>query len=136
MAGIKCVIYLRSSQKMGTDKETIEEQYAGTLMERENKTYISYKRTIEDGEIDCLISFDRRSLSMVQKGALQSKLILFPGKKTENAYSTPVGTLNLEVFTRRYDVFQQKTSIKILIDYDILAGGDPIRTEMEIDVAY
>ncbi|SDB23473.1 Uncharacterized beta-barrel protein YwiB, DUF1934 family [Pseudobutyrivibrio sp. YE44] len=136
MAGQKCVIYLRSTQKMGGEQESTEEQYAGVLMDREDKRYISYKRVTEDGDIDCLISFDRRSLSMSQKGALRSKLELFPGKKTVNAYSTPVGTLDLEVFTKRYDVMQQSTSIKILIDYDILAGGEPIKTSMEIDVAY
>ncbi len=135
MAGQKCVIRLQSTQKMGGEKETNEEQYGGTFMDRENRSYISYKRLTEDGEIDCLLAFDRRGLTMSQKGALQSRLELVTGEKTVNAYSTPVGTLNLEVFTRRFEIIQQKSSIKILIDYDIIAGPDPIETAMEIYVA-
>ena len=135
MAGQKCVIYLQSNQVMGGEQAKNEEQYAGQFMERDNRYYISYKRITEDGEIDCLLSFDRRSLTMTQKGALHSKLELFPGKQTTNAYTTPMGTLDLQVFTHRYEVFQQKTSIKILITYDILAGTEPIETSMEIAVA-
>ena len=136
MAGIKCNISLHSSQKMGADKEENFEQYEGSYVDRESKKYISYIRNTEDGKIDCLISFDRRSLSMTQKGALNSKLELIPGKETKNTYGTPMGDLTLSIYTHHYQVIEMAGSSKLIIDYSILAGGDPIETAMEIEIKY
>ena len=136
MAGEKCKINLYSTQKMGGEQEQIMDQYQGSFIERENRRYLSYTRHSEDGEIDCLISFDRRSISMTQKGALRSKLELMPGKQTNNEYNTPFGLITLQVFTRRYEMIEQKNSFKLIIDYDIITGPDPIQTQMEIVVQF
>ena len=132
----QCKIHLQSRQKMGPDDETTNQEYVGELAERDDRRYLSYQRLSEDGEISCLISFERRSLSMTQKGALNSKLELMPGKKTENVYSTPMGDLNLEIFTRTYNVLEMDGVIKLQLDYDILTGGDPIRTSMDIEISF
>ena len=131
-----CKIHLQSRQKMGGDDETTNQEYIGEIAERDDRRYLSYQRSSEDGDISCLISFDRRSLSMTQKGALNSKLELFPGKKTENIYSTPMGDLNLPIFTRNYQMMELGNKIKLALDYDIITGGDPIRTSMEIEIEF
>ena len=136
MAGIKCNIRLHSSQQMGHDKEETTEKYEGSFMDRGGKKYISYKRKTEDGEVDCLISYDRKGLTLTQKGALKSKLELIPGQKTNNEYSTHMGALNLPIFTRRFDLRETASSAVLVIDYDIVAGGDPIITKMEIEIEY
>ncbi len=132
MAGQKCKVSLNSIQNMGGEQEHIMDQYSGTFMERDDRRYVSYSRDSEDGQIDCLITFDRRSLFMTQKGALRSKLELMPGKQTTNEYNTPFGMINLQVFTRRYEVVEQKNGLKLIIDYDIITGPNPIETKMEI----
>ena len=132
MAGQKCKVNLNSIQNMGGEQEHIMDQYSGTFMERDDRRYVSYSRNSEDGQIDCLITFDRRSLFMTQKGALRSKLELMPGKQTTNEYNTPFGMINLQVFTRRYEVVEQKNGLKLIIDYDIITGPNPIETKMEI----
>jgi uncharacterized beta-barrel protein YwiB (DUF1934 family) len=136
MAGIKCNISLHSSQQMGADKEENFETYEGSYVDRDSKKYISYIRKVEDGKIDCLISYDRKSLSMTQKGALNSKLQLIPGKETSNVYGTPMGDLTLSIFTHHYQVIEQAGSTKLIIDYSILAGDAPIQTAMEIEIKY
>lgn len=136
MAGQKCKVNLTSIQKMGGEQEHIMDQYTGTFMERDNRRYVSYSRNSEDGQIDCLISFDRRGLSMSQKGALRSKLELMPGKQTSNEYNTPFGMINLQVFTRRYEVVEQHNGLKLIIDYDIITGPNPIETKMEIALQF
>ncbi len=136
MAGIKCNISLHSSQQMGADKEENFETYEGSYVDRDSKKYISYIRKVEDGKIDCLISYDRKSLSMTQKGALNSKLQLIPGKETSNVYGTPMGDLPLSIFTHHYQVIEQAGFTKLIIDYSILAGDAPIQTAMEIEIKY
>ena len=136
MAGIDCKIKLHSKQQMGADQEITEETYSGSYIDRGDKKYISYKRQSEEGEIDCLISFNHRSMTMNQKGALNSKLLLEPGKKTDNAYSTPVGTLSLQIFTRHYQVVESKNEVKLIIDYDIVTGTEPISTSMDILIEF
>ncbi|MBR5637710.1 MAG: DUF1934 domain-containing protein [Pseudobutyrivibrio sp.] len=132
----QCKIHLQSRQKMGEDDETTNQEYLGEIAERDGRRYLSYQRSSEDGDISCLISFDRRKLSMTQKGALNSKLELMPGKKTENIYSTPMGDLNLAIFTREYQVTETSEGIKLILDYDIITGGEPIRTSMDIEIKF
>ena len=130
----QCKIQLRSRQKMGEDEENTNQEYTGELAERNGRNYLSYQRNSEDGTVSCLISFDRKSLTITQKGALNSKLELVPGKETENIYSTPMGNLNLGIFTRHYQVVETKGEIRLSISYDIITGGEPIQTDMDIKV--
>ena len=132
----QCKIHLQSRQKMGADDETTNQEYLGEMAQSADRRYLSYQRSCEDGEISCMISFDRRSLSMTQKGALNSKLELFPGKQTQNIYSTPMGDLNLAIFTRNYQMVEAGNTIKLVLDYDIITGGDPIRTSMDIEIEF
>jgi uncharacterized beta-barrel protein YwiB (DUF1934 family) len=119
---------------MGGDQEISEESYLGSFIERGDKKYLSYKRTTEDGVVDCLISFNRKEFTLTQKGSLSSKIELKPGQKTVNKYSTSVGNLSIEIFTRRYELIEQKDDIRIGIEYDIITGPDSIQTTMDIKV--
>jgi uncharacterized beta-barrel protein YwiB (DUF1934 family) len=119
---------------MGGDQEISEESYLGSFIERGDKKYLSYKRTTDDGVVDCLISFNRREFTLTQKGSLSSKIELKPGQKTVNKYSTSVGNLSIEIFTRRYELIEQKDDIRIGIEYDIITGADSIQTTMDIKV--
>ena len=121
---------------MGGDEEISEESYLGSFIERGDKKYLSYKRTTEDGVIDCLISFNRREFTLTQKGGLSSKIELRAGERTVNKYSTSVGALSIEIFTRRYELIEQKDDIRIGIEYDIITGADAIQTTMDIKVTF
>ena len=132
MTGIKCEIYLRSKQQMGKQVETSEERYEGTFIDRGDKRYLSYKRKIEDGQVDCMISFVGNRLTMTQKGHIHSKLEFSPGSRTNNTYSTPMGNMNLTVFTNRLVIEQKDKTIKLHMDYDLEVGGEPINTVIDI----
>ncbi|MCR4568565.1 MAG: DUF1934 domain-containing protein [Pseudobutyrivibrio sp.] len=136
MAGNKCTIHLKSRQKMGDETEQNQESYQGSFMDREGRRFLTYKRNTEDGEIDCLISFDRKNLTMTQRGALNSKLELIPGKQTVNRYGTSMGDLSIQIYTRHYQVIEMKDNIKILLDYDIVTGSEPIETSMDIEIIF
>ncbi len=136
MAGNKCTIHLKSRQKMGDETEQNQESYQGSFMDREGRRFLTYKRNTEDGEIDCLISFDRKNLTMTQRGALNSKLELIPGKQTVNRYGTSMGDLSIQIYTRHYQVIEMKDNIKILLDYDIVTGSEPIETSMDIEINF
>lgn len=131
-----CIIHLNAIQKMGSDVEKTNQEYIGELAEKEDKRYLTYKRGSEEGDISCLLTFDRRSMSLTQRGAMNSKMNVFPGKKTEYIYSTPMGNLNLSIFTREYQVSDFENKIKLVIDYDLLTGGEAIRISMNIEIEY
>lgn len=134
MAGNSCKITVQSRQKMGAEQEVSEESYLGSYIDRGDKKYLSYRRTTEDGVIECLMAFNRKSFTMTQKGGLNSKIELVPGKKTSNKYSTPIGDLSIDIFTRHYQVIEEGNNIAIGIEYDIVTGADAIQTSMEINV--
>lgn len=131
-----CIIHLNAIQKMGSDVEKTNHEYIGELAEKEDKRYLTYKRGSEEGDISCLLTFDRRSMSLTQRGAMNSKMNVFPGKKTEYIYSTPMGNLNLSIFTREYQVSDFENKIKLVIGYDLITGGEAIRISMNIEIEY
>ncbi len=131
MTGQSCEVKVRSKQTMGKESEITEEVYQGTYLDRGEKKYLSYKRTTEDGSVDCLLTIGAGRMTMSQTGSLKSKLEFIPGQTTKNTYSTPMGNMTIPVFTRGLSVHDKKETIDIMIDYDI-AMGDAIVTMMEI----
>ena len=136
MTGIKCTIKLESHQSMAGERETSIEEYEGSFASRNDKKYLTYKRITEDGQVNCLITFDRKSFSLTQKGAIDSKLLIVPGQETHNTYGTPMGTLELKIYARRYQIVETKDQVKIFLDYDIVTGDEPIETTMDITVTF
>lgn len=132
MTGTKCNIELCSKQRMGNETETTQESYEGSFIDRGSKRYLSYKRSLPEGQVDCLISFGGNRLTMTQQGEIHSKLEFAPGCRTNNAYATPIGVMNLTVYTKRLVIEQKNDVINLLIDYDLEAGGEPINTVITI----
>ncbi len=134
MTGEKCNITLSSKQALGPQTETTTEEYTGAYIDRGTKRYLSYKRQTEEGYIDCLLSYGANRLTMTQKGAVNSKMEFAPGRSTTNLYDTPAGTLELTVYTRHMIIDHTGDMIKITLDYDLIAGGEPINTIIDITV--
>ncbi len=133
MTGKDCEIKIISRQTMGRDRETIEETYKGSFLDRGEKKYLSYKRHTEDGDVECLLSIGKGIITMNQHGKINSRLEFIPGKKTENKYTTSMGNMNIPVFTRGLSIKNGQEIIEIMLDYDI-ATTEAIHTIMEIEV--
>ena len=131
----KCEIKVCSKQKMGKETETTEVVYPGKFIDRGEKKYISYKRSTEDGEVDCLLSYSKGQMAMSQQGGVRSKMEFVPGKTTSNAYMTPLGNMNLPVYTRGFSIDEKTDRIDIMVDYDI-ATGDAIETKINITAKF
>lgn len=134
MAGVKCQVVVESRQKMGEDTNVSVETCDGLFMERSGSKYISYKRKTEDGEVTALITLSFNEMSISQKGSLNTSLRFVPKERTSNEYGTPQGIINIDIFTKNYQVFHLKESLKIQLEYDLITGFDPITTDMVITV--
>ncbi len=127
----KCEIRVQSKQVMGKDTEVTEVEYPGRFVDRGEKKYLSYKRSTEDGEVDCLLSYSKGVMIMSQQGGVRSKMEFIPGKTTSNPYMTPLGNMSIPVYTRGMSFETRDDVINVMIDYDI-ATGDAIQTLINI----
>lgn len=136
MAQIPCSIKVHSRQVMGHDRDETIEEYEGAFMDRADKKYLSYKR--DDGECHCsvLLCFTGDRLVLKQQGDINSVMEFQAGKKTVNEYGTPAGKLMLSLFTRELEIWQGKDNIDILMDYDLITGGEPIQNRMHITASF
>lgn len=129
-----CSIRVISRQKMGPDIDETIEETSGIFLERAGKKYISYKRSFEGGSCDVLLTVSMTHLLQSQQGDIVSHMEFVPGQRTLSAYQTPMGKLDLSVFTRGYSLKQVKNSLTIDMEYDLMTGSEPISTHMIIEV--
>ncbi len=129
-----CRVRVISRQKMGPDTDETIEEMKGAFLERGGKKYISYKRSFEGGSCDVLLTVTMTQLLQAQQGDIISRMEFVAGQRTINTYQTPMGKLDLSIFTRRYSVKQVKNSLTIDMEYDLITGAEPIATHMIIEV--
>ncbi|MCR4695404.1 MAG: DUF1934 domain-containing protein [Pseudobutyrivibrio sp.] len=133
MGGRQCEIQVNSCQVLGDDTEETLDMYKGNYLDRGDKKYLSYRRETEDGQVECLLSYEAGRITMSQQGGVRSKMEFVPGKKTISQYLTPLGNMDIPIYTRGLSVEEKDETLNIMIDYDI-ATDDAIKTRIDINV--
>ena len=136
MVGKACTIKVTSVQSCGGASDTTVETYQGSLTVRGDNYYLTYTRVSEDTSVRAMINVGPEGMTMTQKGDVNSRLSFVTGSRTDNPYSTPVGTLNLSVTTKslRYEAGDRGLTINLI--YELAGGMEPVVTNMSITADY
>ncbi|HEU5141028.1 MAG TPA: DUF1934 domain-containing protein [Bacillales bacterium] len=101
---IPVVIDLVTEVNNESGKETTNNQVNGTILTKENATYIRYKEEIEDtGSVRNVIKINEEEVTIIRNGAVGMRQSFLEGQTTEGFYDTQFGSMNMETFTRRVD---------------------------------
>ncbi len=114
-----------SHSQAGTNSEpeVTELETTGVLFEKDGSTYIKYKEYMDDTDIpvENLLKFDENSLQLTKRGSINSVMAFNREKSCAVHYITPVGPVNMNIFTEEYNIKNTdegcNIDIQYLIDY-------------------
>ncbi len=118
------MISIVGTQEVDGEKETIEVMTEGDIIEKNGRTYISYREYCDDNPKNYshnLIKLeDDGKITIIRKGETESRLILEKGKRHQCYYRTIAGDLMIGIFTEfvKRDISPDGGSLNIKYSID------------------
>lgn len=94
------IIDIKSRQLSAENDDSIELTTLGKLAEKDGKLMLSYEdsETVQNSKVKTTIHIDGEKLTLLRSGALESRLVVEPGKRHRCFYNVPQGELMLGIF--------------------------------------
>lgn len=107
-------------QEVG-EPEITELETTGVLYEKNGNIYIKYKEYMEEiiEPVDNILKFDDDMFQVTKKGGINSVMSFGRDKSCEVHYLTPMGPINMNIFTERYSMEETGRGYNIDIGYSI-----------------
>lgn len=92
------------------------------------KNYLVYEEQIEgtDGKTQNLVTIGISEVTVIKKGAVETKMEFCSGKRKTFSYVTLYGKMYLESYTKNLMIKSDDKSVLIIVDYNLELGGDLI----------
>lgn len=129
------VIKISGLQIVENTGDNVEVIAKGKHYLRKDKHYLLYEEyeNDENTKTSNMIKFNNEIVEITRKGQVDGKLIFKENQKNQSLYSTPMGDLLIEVFTKEIDVSDHKDDVNLKIKYQIHVDGNKI-SDNEIDI--
>lgn len=120
--------YDAAGQKTVTEFSCAAEYYL-----KNGSHYIFYEEEADTGlSVRCTLKLKGNRLEQQKKGALASLMVFEPNKEYVTQYMTPLGSLPLELFTRRLEAAFGESEIVCTAEYLLASEGQPLSRNMII----
>ncbi|MBQ6420039.1 MAG: DUF1934 domain-containing protein [Clostridia bacterium] len=133
------IIKILNTERIGGGEESLEITTRGALQGDANDYSLSYYEHLGAG-LDCTTRIhvkDKRFVSIMRQGAINSLITMEPGNRHQCIYSTPYGDLPIGVWTNELssdiDVHGGELRLKYVVDFDGPIPGQ--RKNMKITVS-
>lgn len=126
-------IKVYDKQTYETHDETNETEFDGQLVFKNESVYITYK----DNEmgVTTIIKTKDGVVSVKRIGALKGDLEFNTQTPHNSVYYTPYGEMEIQIITKKCEVYILEKGIKIYIDYKILMQEETISDNIYMIIA-
>ncbi|WP_069999325.1 DUF1934 domain-containing protein [Cellulosilyticum sp. I15G10I2] len=131
MKDINIKVY--DKQTYETHDDTKETEFQGQLAFRNESVYITYKD--DEMSVSTIIKTKNGIVSVKRQGALKGNLEFDTEKPHTTIYYTPYGEMEIQIITKKCEVYILEKGIKIYIEYKILMQGKLISDNIYMIVA-
>lgn len=120
----KVVISIKGLQSVDEEKDCLEFMTQGKYFLKNNKHYISYEESDEEGNItkSRVKAYDK-CVEVTRKGGINNKMTFVEGKTYQSLYSTFVGELLMEVKTDKVVVEENENQLLIDVKYELIINN-------------
>lgn len=124
---MKCIIKIEDTHIIDGDKEGAETLVQGNFTFADDGYKVRYREEGEGYE-GCFVtlSVEGNKVTMTRKGALTTEMIMEEGKLHPCAYATPVGIMDLGVYTKEVKSAVTKNGGVLEFSYTLSAAGDEL----------
>ena len=107
----------------------------GVRHRRGEKIYLQFKEVLaeEMDAVPTLLIVENSGVRLHRKGDVGGDMFFVAGKRTAVAYRTPMGMLDLEIDTKRADVFISEDTLEIELKYNLITNEE-ILSEIEMNI--
>lgn len=126
-------IKVYDKQTYETHDDVNETEFEGQLTFRNNSVYITYKDP-EMG-VTTMIKTKDGIVSVKRLGALKANLEFNTQNPHKTIYYTPYGEMEIEIITKKCDIYILEKGMKIVIDYKILMQGKALSDNIYMIIA-
>ena len=116
MKEVQVTVYDKQIYESHSDEG--ENKYIGNLAFKNDNIYITYKE--EEQKITTMIKVKNGVVSIKRLGAIKGDLEFNINSPNKSLYTTPYGTMELEIVTDKCEVYLLEKGVKIYIEYKIM----------------
>ena len=116
MKEVQVTVYDKQIYESHSDEG--ENEYIGNLAFKNDNIYITYKE--EEQKITTMIKVKNGVVSIKRLGAIKGDLEFNINSPNKSLYTTPYGTMELEIVTDKCEVYLLEKGVKIYIEYKIM----------------
>ena len=127
-------IEVTNHQTIDTTKDEICERAQGSLYIKDNKTYIIYKLTSDEGETSVIVTVGKDNVTVKRTGSVSSKMIFDKNKKTYLKYNTMYGSIDTVIDTQKIVNAITQDGGKLRLVYTLTMQGAKMYNDMVICV--
>ncbi len=121
-------------QTIDSEKDEIFESAQGSLYIKDNKTYILYKLTSDEGETSVVVTIEKDIVTVKRAGGVSSKMIFDKNKKTQLKYNTMYGSIDTVIDTQKIVNAITQDGGKLRLVYTLTMQGAKMYNDMVICV--
>ncbi|AVQ37642.1 TPA: DUF1934 domain-containing protein [Clostridium botulinum] len=135
----KALIHVLSSVPETKEKnDSIEVVTPGNFYKKDRNYYAVYEETAISGMegTTTTLKISEKNFSLIRMGSTSTKMDFALNKKNMSMYSTPYGTLEININTKKLDINIDDNGGSIYIDYIMsVAGQKPQNTILNINIS-
>ncbi len=121
-------------QTIDDTKDEIFERAQGSLYIKDNKAYIIYKLTSDEGETSVVVTVKKDIVTVKRTGSVSSKMIFDKNKKTQLKYNTMYGSIDTVIDTQKIVNAITEDGGKLRLVYTLTMQGAKMYNDMVICV--
>lgn len=117
-------IQIKGIQRNEEAEEIIETAAFGEFDQTNENYYLKYEEVSEEGEITkTLIKMQDKTIEVIKRGSIESKMVFIPNEVTETNYSTCYGVLVMAVSTMHTEFHVTEQKVEAEIEYILYLNG-------------
>lgn len=116
---------IRGLQTLDAEEDSVEVVSIGQMCERDGFICITYEEVIAEDENNNvqvaknLLKIRDEQVEVIKKGTVASHMIFVPGQMTYTYYSTPMGELEVGIFTKEMICDKKEKGFRLKMRYNL-----------------
>lgn len=107
------------THKLDGQKETFTTKCDGSYFLKNEKHYFIYEEETEHGILKSNIKVYEDKMEVMKTGAINMHMFFELGEVLACNYNTPYGSIPIDIYTSRLDMYVEKNHIKVVVEYEM-----------------
>lgn len=106
-------------------EENMEVVSVGQMYEKDGFVCLNFEEVVDESEsgvvqvVKNLMKIRNDQVELIKRGPTESHMVFVPDRATYTYYSTPLGELEVSIFTKQIQRQQKPNGFRLVLEYDL-----------------